>query len=187
MSVDILHFTGDEVADRYLAREPLALLIGMLLDQQVPMEWAFRSPSALRERLGGDLDARVIAATDPDDLVDVFSEKPALHRYPGSMAKRVHALCEYLVEEYDGSAERLWIDAASGADLSRRLRALPGFGEEKAKVFVAVLGKRLGIRPDGWEDYAADWPTVADADAPGAIERVREAKAAWKAGRKKGR
>lgn len=181
--VDILHFTGNEDADRYLAAEPLALLVGMLLDQQVPMERAFLAPFLLRERLGRDLDARGIAAMDPDELAATFSERPALHRFPGSMAKRVHALCEHLAEHHDARPEAVWEGAATGKELLGRLHALPGFGKEKARVFVAVLGKRLGFRPEGWEDEAADWPTVADADAPGAIERVREAKAAWKASR----
>jgi len=176
-----LHFTGDADADRFLAEEPLALLVGMLLDQQVPMEWAFRSPWVLRERLGGRLDASDIAASDPDDLVAVFSAKPALHRYPGSMAKRVHTLCTHLVEHHGGRAEAVWEGAPDGAALYDRVAALPGFGAQKARIFVAVLGRRLGVRPSGWERHAADWPSIADVDAPGALERVREAKAAWKA------
>lgn len=182
---DVLHFTGEPEADRFLAHDPLALLLGMLLDQQVPMEWAFKSPWLLRERLGADhLDAAEIASMDPDKLVELFSQKPALHRYPGSMAKRVHALCEYLVEHHRGSAEAVWKGATTGKALFDRLTALPGFGREKAMVFVAVLGRRVGVTPRGWEDYGADWPTIADADAPGAIERIREAKAAWKASKK---
>lgn len=189
---DVLHFTGDREADELLARDPLALLIGMLLDQQVPMEWAFKSPWLLRERLGpeflgnaGRLDAGRIAAMDPDELAAVFSQKPALHRYPGSMAKRVHTLCRHVEAEYGGRTEEIWTGAADGRDLLERLLALPGFGKEKARIFVAVLGRRLGVAPPGWEEVAADWPSVADADAPGAIERIREAKAAWKAAGKK--
>lgn len=181
---EALYFTGDEDADRFLAQSPLAVLIGMLLDQQVPMEWAFRSPSVLRERLGGDLEADRITATDPEKLVELFSEKPALHRFPGSMAKRVHALCEHLIEHYDGRAEAVWEGVEDARELLRRLQDLPGFGREKSRVFVAVLGRRLGVQPDGWEEVAADWPTVADADRPGAIEQIREAKAAWKASKK---
>jgi uncharacterized HhH-GPD family protein len=181
-SVDVLHFTDDPEANRYLARDPLALLMGMLLDQQVPMEWAFKSPYLLRQRLGGDgLDAAAIAALDPDELAATFSRKPALHRFPGSMAKRVHQLCQILVDEYGGDAARVWGDAASGEELYERVRGLPGFGEEKARVFMALLGKRLGVQPEGWDRWAADWPTIADVAAPADIATVREAKRARKA------
>lgn len=187
-TLDALHFTGDPDADKFLARDPLALVIGMLLDQQVPMEWAFRSPWVLRERLGTDhLDASEIAALGPDKLAEVFSEKPALHRYPGSMAKRTHALCEHLVEHHRGDPERVWKQATTGKELYERLLALPGYGKEKTKIFVAILGRFFGVEPEGWEDYQATWPSVADADAPGAIEKIREAKAAWKASGKKKR
>lgn len=180
--LDPLHFTGDPEADRYLAGDPLALLVGMLLDQQVPMERAFRAPHLLRERLGtGTLDAHAIVAMDPDQLVEVFAEKPALHRFPGNMARRVHQLCGALVDGYGGSAESVWRDAATGDELYQRVRSLPGFGDEKARVFVAVLGKRLGVHPPGWERYAADWPTIADVAGPDDIAKVREAKRARKA------
>jgi uncharacterized HhH-GPD family protein len=178
---ETLPFTGDPDADRYLAEEPLALLVGMLLDQQVPMEWAFRSPWVLRERLGGSLEAGRIAAMGEDDVIAVFAEKPALHRYPGSMAKRVRELCGTIAEEYGGDASRVWRDAADAKDLYQRLRGLPGFGDEKARIFVKVVGLRLGAAPPGWEEFAIERPSVADVDGPGAIEKVREAKAAWKA------
>ena len=183
---EILHFTPNVDANRYLATEPLALLLGMLLDQQVPMERAVLAPWDLRERLGGTIDAAAIAAMNPDDLVAVFSQRPALHRFPGSMAKRVHQLCQSLVEDYDGKAERLWDGVDDADELFKRLRALPGFGEEKSRIFVGLLGRRLGVRPQGWEAHAPDWPTIADVDSPGAIERVREAKRARKAALKKG-
>lgn len=177
--------TGDREADRLLEDDPLALLIGMLLDQQVPMEWAFKGPFTLRERLGGTLDAETIAAMDPDEVEELFRRKPALHRYPGSMAKRTHALCRYLVEEHDGDAAAVWEGASDGADLLRRVRALPGYGEEKAKILVAILGKRLGRAPTGWEEAASpfgdDTPrSVADVDSAESFERVR----AWKQARK---
>ncbi len=178
--VEMLHFTENEDANRLLAGDPLALLMGMMLDQQVPMEWAFKSPHDLRERLGGQLDAAAISAMDPEKLAEVFSKKPALHRFPGSMAKRVHALCEHLVEHYGGDAEAVWRDVDDAKELLKRLTDLPGFGKEKSRVFVAILGRRLGVTPEGWEKLAADWPSAADLDAPGAIERVREAKRAWK-------
>src|SRR5215472_6425193 len=124
-----LHLSQNPTADKLLSESPLALLIGMVLDQQVPLEWAFSGPLMLRERLGRPLDAAAIAAMDPDELVAVFSEKPAMHRYPGSMAKRVHELCRVLVDEYGGSAEKVWAKPESGSDLLNRVRALPGFGE----------------------------------------------------------
>jgi len=178
--------TGDPDADRLLVTDPLALLIGMLLDQQVPMEWAFRGPLTLRERLGGTLDASAIAAMPVDDLVAVFSAKPALHRFPGSMAKRTHALCGHLVDHYGGDAANVWRDAPNGAELYRRLAALPGYGAEKARIFLAILGKRFGVRPPGWEDAARPFSdstprSVADIDSPESLARVREWKRAQKA------
>ena len=176
----LIPVTGDPEADRLLAENPLALLIGMLLDQQVPMEWAFRGPFTLQQRLGG-LDATAIAAMSPDTLEAVFRAKPALHRFPGSMAKRTHALCQHLVDEYGGDAGAVWRGVTSGDELYARLVALPGFGPEKAKIFQALLAKRLEVRPDGWERAAApfsdDTPrSVADIDSPETLARVRD----WK-------
>ena len=181
-----LPLTGDDAADALLADDPLALLIGMLLDQQVPMEKAFRGPYDLKERLGGHLDAAEIAAADPDELASVFAQRPALHRFPGSMAARTQELCRHLVEHHGGRAEAVWSEAADGADLFARVRALPGFGEQKARIFVALLAKRLGVTPPGWEDAAGPygrrgWFSVADVDGPDALARVREHKRAMKA------
>ena len=178
-------FTGDPEADRLLATDGLALLIGMLLDQQVPMEWAFKGPLELKHRLGG-LRAVDIAAMDPEKVRDVFLAKPALHRYPASMGARVHALSAFIVERYDGEAERIWRDAASAEDLFARLRELPGYGEQKAKIFLAILGKRLGQAPAGWEALAGAYGepghrSIADVDGPGAIDKVRAFKQAMKA------
>ncbi|TMK66395.1 MAG: Fe-S cluster assembly protein HesB [Actinobacteria bacterium] len=178
--------TGDSAADELLAREPLALLIGMLLDQQVPMEWAFRGPLTLQERLGAPLDARRIAAMPEADVEAVFRAKPAMHRYPGSMAKRTHDLCRHIVDEYDGDTAAIWTGVDSGAELLRRVRALPGFGDEKARIFVALLAKRRGVRPPGWEDAAKPFSdavprSVADIDSPETLARVREWKRAQKA------
>jgi uncharacterized HhH-GPD family protein len=180
--------TGDPAADELLVNDPLALLIGMLLDQQVPMEWAFRGPATLRERLG-HLDCAAIAAMSPDALEAVFRDKPALHRYPGSMAKRTHALCVQIVEEYGGDAGRIWGDVPDAATLYERIRALPGYGEEKAKIFLAILGKRLQVAPSGWEQYAVPFSddnprSVADIDSPENLQRVREWKQARKAEKK---
>jgi uncharacterized HhH-GPD family protein len=178
-------FTGDAEADRLLATDGLALLIGMLLDQQVPMEWAFRGPLELRHRLGG-LSAADIAAMDPDTVVSVFCAKPALHRYPASMATRVHALCAFLVERYDGRAELIWQDVKDADELFARLRELPGYGEQKAKIFLAILAKRLGVAPEGWQQRAGAYGepghrSIADVDGPGAIDKVRAYKQAMKA------
>ena len=179
-------FTANDEADQLLTENPFALMLGMLLDQQVPMEWAFRGPFKLKERLGGTLDAGAIAAMPVDDLVAVFTEKPALHRFPGAMAKRTHALCSHLVEHYGGDAANVWKDAASGAELFGRLSDLPGYGTEKAKIFLAVLAKRLGVQPPGWEEAARPFSdatprSVADIDSPESLARVREWKRSQKA------
>lgn len=177
-------FTGDAAADALLTENPLALVLGMLLDQQVPMEWAFGAPALLAKRLDGTLAAAQIAAMDPAALEEVFRTKPALHRYPGSMAKRAHALCVYLVEHYDGNAANVWNDALTGDDLFDRVLALPGFGRDKARIFVGLLGKRLGVRPAGWADVAADWPSIADVDSYERVLEIREKKRAMKAAKK---
>ncbi len=183
---DSFFITGDPEADGLLGREPLALLLGMMLDQQVPMEWAFASPAKLAARLGGSLDAAVIAGMDPGALEAVFKEKPSLHRYPGSMARRAQELCRRLVEEYDGRAEGVWEGVTSGDELLDRLQGLPGFGPEKARIFVAVLAKRRGVRPPGWEEAAAPFSdgqrrSVADITSPETLQEVRAFKAAKKA------
>jgi uncharacterized HhH-GPD family protein len=185
MTTGTIPITGDDAANRLLVENPLALLIGMLLDQQVPMEWAFRGPLTLRTRLGS-LDAPTIAAMDPDDVEAVFRDKPALHRYPGSMAKRTHALCVHLVEHHGGDAAAVWSDGADAATVFARIRALPGYGPEKAKIFLAILGKRLGVAPPGWEALANPFSdeaprSVADVDSPESLQRVRAWKQAQKA------
>jgi uncharacterized HhH-GPD family protein len=183
-----LYITGDKAADGLLNEDGTALLIGMLLDQQVPMEWAFTGPATLRKRLG-HLDARKIAAMDVDDFVAVCAEKPAIHRYPGAMGARIHQVCTVLADEYDGKAANIWKDVDSGAELYRRLHALPGYGEEKAKIFVAILAKTQGVRPDGWQQAAGkfgdDVPrSVADIDGPESLAKVREWKKAQKAAKR---
>jgi uncharacterized HhH-GPD family protein len=176
-----LYFTPDPEANELLASDPLALLLGMLLDQQVTMEAAFRAPLVLRQRLGGTLDARAIAEMNPDDLDAVFRQRPALHRFPGAMAKRAQALCRHLVAHHDGRAEQLWADAGSGQELLARVEALPGFGTDKSRIFVGVLGKRLGVQPPGWEDVAANWASIADVDSFERVAEIREKKRAAKA------
>ena len=176
-----LFITGDGEADGLLNHDANALLIGMLLDQQVPLEWAFRGPHTLRARLG-HLDVARIAAMDEDELVAVACAPPAIHRFPAVMARRVQAVCRALDAEWGGRAETLWADAPDGRTLARRLRALPGFGPEKTKIFVALLAKRFGVRPPGWEGaagvFADDEPrTIADCNGPDGLAAVR----AWKA------
>ena len=186
MPVMRLPLTGDEAADRLLEEDSLALLIGMLLDQQVTMEKAFHSPYDLKERLGGRLDAAEIATMDPEKLKAVFAERPALHRFPGSMAGRTQELAQALVEHYDGRAERVWQTAKDGDELFANLKALPGFGDQKAKIFIALLGKRMDVRPQGWQNAAGFYAehgcySAADVDGPDSLAKVREYKRAAKA------
>jgi len=152
-----LHLSGDARADELLGEDPLALLIGMVLDQQIPLEWAFRGPAELVERLGlgVPIDAAQLAAMDPGRVVEAFSRRPSLHRYPASMAERVQALARIVADEYDGDATRIWKTAKDGTELRKRVKALPGFGEHKARIFVALLGKQLGVRPEGWVEAAS--------------------------------
>ena len=155
MAPPTLRLAQDPDADALLASNPLALLVGMLLDQQFPLEWAFRAPYRLAQRMErASLDADEIAAYDPEAFVKLMAGPPALHRYPASMAVRVQALCRHVAEQYGGDAAALWRTADSGQELLRRLRALSGFGEQKARIFVALLGKQLGVRPSGWREVA---------------------------------
>ena len=180
-----LYFTANAEANRLLAEEPLAVMLGMLLDQQVTMEWAFGAPLLLKRRLGADhLDAAAIAAMDPARLEAVFRDKPALHRYPASMAKRTYDLCRSLVEHYDGRAENVWEGVTSGEELLERVQALPGFGKDKSRIFVGLLGKRLGVQPAGWEQVAADWASIADVDSFERVGEIREKKRAAKAAKR---
>jgi uncharacterized HhH-GPD family protein len=176
-----LYFTGDPQADELLARDPLALLIGFALDQQVSVQKAFSSPLELKRRLGGTLDAAEIAGMDPGELEEIFRRKPALHRYPGSMAHRVQELCAVIASEYGGDAARVWTEASTAEELRHRLAALPGFGEMKVRSLLAVLVKRFGVRPPGWEDVLPRHPTLGDVDSPEALDEYQAKKRAYKA------
>lgn len=178
-------------ADELLGRSPLALLVGMLLDQQIPMEWAFTGPHTISERLGHDLTAEEIASYDPEAFAALLAEKPAVHRYPKSMAGRIQQLAAYLVEHYQGAPEKIWSDVTDGKELLNRLQDLPGYGKQKAQIFLALLGKQLGVQPAGWREAAGLYGeegshrSVADVTDAGSLERVRttkqEAKQAAKA------
>jgi uncharacterized HhH-GPD family protein len=175
---DRLHYTGNDEADELLAREPFALLVGFALDQQVPVQTAFSGPLKLKQRLG-TLDPGKIAATDPARLEEIFREKPAIHRFPGNMAKRVQDLAVVVVEDYGGDAERLWSEPADGTELRRRISALPGFGDMKIKALGAVLAKRFGV--EAARELDPGHPTLGDVDSPEALEEYQAKKRAYKA------
>jgi uncharacterized HhH-GPD family protein len=185
-----MYLATTEKANELLSRDPLALLIGMLLDQQIPMEKAFTSPEVLRERLGGALDAQTIAGFDTDALEAIFRQPPALHRFPAAMAKRVQSLAQILVERYDGSAAAVWADVESGDELVKRIGALPGFGDQKAKIFTALLGKQYEVRPPGWREAAGAYGaegalrSVADVVDSASLKQVRAFKQQMKAAAK---
>jgi uncharacterized HhH-GPD family protein len=178
---DHLPFTGDPDADRLIATDPLALLIGFALDQQVTVQKAFSGPLELQRRIGGSLDARTIATMDDERLDAAFRTPPALHRFPGNMAKRTRELCAAIASDYDGDAARIWAEAADAKDLYKRLIALPGIGEMKAGSIVALLGKRYGIKQAGWDEVIPDHPTLADVDSAEALAEYQAGKRARKA------
>ncbi|MCZ1075018.1 HhH-GPD-type base excision DNA repair protein [Rhodococcus sp. A5(2022)] len=182
-----LNLVGDADADALLAADPLALLIGMLLDQQVPMETAFAGPKKLADRLGG-LDVHRIAEADPDEFAAICAGPPAVHRFPGSMAKRIQALCAEIADRYDGDAAALWTSGdPDGREVLKRLKALPGYGDQKARIFLALLGKQIGVRPEGWREAAGEYGedgsrrSIADVVDAQTLQEVREFKKASKA------
>jgi uncharacterized HhH-GPD family protein len=187
--VTSIRIAQDAHADEVLSASSFALLVGMLLDQQYPMEHAFRGPAKILDRFGS-LDPAAVASADPEEFAALCSTPPAIHRFPGSMAARVQALATVVVEEYDGHAERLWEEAGSGKELLRRLQALPGYGKQKAQIFTALVGKQLGVRPDGWEQAAGDYAetgsyrSVADVVDGTSLEKVRSFKKEKKAAAK---
>lgn len=185
-----LQLVQDPEADALLESNPFALLVGMLLDQQYPMEAAFAGPKKIADRMGG-VDAREIAEYDAEKFAALCSTTPAVHRFPGSMAKRIQALAQLIVDRYDGDAAALWTSGdPDGAEVLRRLKALPGFGEQKAKIFLALLGKQYGVTPQGWREAAGDYGkagtymSIADVTDPGALEKVRSYKKQAKAAAK---
>lgn len=191
MSVSIC-LAQDPAADEILGKDPLALLIGMLLDQQQPMERAFAGPAKIAERLGDParLDVGRIAAMEPTEFAEIVARSPAVHRFPGSMAGRIQQLASAVLADYDGDAAKIWSGAESGAELKRRLLALPGFGEQKAKIFIALLGKQVGVTPDGWQEAAGDYGqagyrSVADVVDADSLVKVREFKQMQKKAAKK--
>jgi uncharacterized HhH-GPD family protein len=179
-TTDRLHYTGDDEADRLLATDPMALLIGFALDQQVPVQKAFSGPKVLRERLG-TLDPGELATMDAARLEAAAKGPPAIHRFPSAMATRIRELAAHIADSYDGDASRLWTDASDGADLRRRIAALPGFGEMKVNGLAAVLIKRLGVRPSGWEEALPKYPTLGDVDSAQSLVEYQAKKRAYKA------
>jgi uncharacterized HhH-GPD family protein len=171
----LLPWTEDDQANRLLAEDPNALLIGFALDQQVTVQKAFAGPFVLQQRLG-HLDPARIAAMQPDDLDAVFRDRPAIHRFPGAMAERVQSLCRDLAEHYDGDGSRVWTEATSGQDLARRIGSLPGFGDMKVRSLAATLIKQFGVKPPGWEQVLPSHPTLGDADTPEALASYQAAK-----------
>ena len=190
MSSRRIWLTGDPAADDLLTEDDNALLLGMVLDQQVAMEKAFAGPAVIAERMGGRLDVVAIAAMDEEEFVTLCSERPAVHRFPGAMGKRVRQVCQVLVADFDGEAANVWKDATTVADLRRALTALPGFGAEKAAIFTAVLAKQRGVRPPGWQEAAGaygedgSFRSVADVVDEESLAKVRETKRSVKAARK---
>ncbi len=176
-----LAWTDDKDAAKLLAKDPMALLVGFLLDQQVPMEWAFGAPEKLRQRLGGKLDARKIAAMDELALVEAFVSKPPLHRYPAAMARRTQKLARQIVEDYEGDPGRIWTTAADATEVSKRIAKLPGFSANKAGVIIGSLAKRLATPIPGWEKYSPSWFSLADVDSHAALLKYRDLKRAAKA------
>jgi uncharacterized HhH-GPD family protein len=180
-----IHITGDATADQVLTDDPFALLLGMLLDQQYPMEHAFRGPAKILERFG-TLDPAKVADADPEEFAALCATPPAVHRFPGSMATRIQAVAREVVEQYDGDTARLWTEASTGADLVKRVMALPGFGRQKAQIFAALVAKQLGVRPDGWEQAVGDYSLegyrsvadVVDADSLGRVRAYKKEKKA---------
>jgi uncharacterized HhH-GPD family protein len=176
-----IYFTDDEDANALLATDDFAMLVGLTLYQQVPVEKAFSGPFVLRDRLGGRLDSATIASMDPDELDEIFRERPALHRFPGSMAKRTQAVAAHVEDVYSGDVSGIWEDVAGSAELLERITQVPGFGDYKARVYAAVLARQFGIQPDGWEDNVPDWPNISEVIKSEDRDAMKLRKKEWKA------
>ncbi len=177
---DSLPYTDNQEANRLLAEDPFALLVGLVLYQQIPIEKAFEGPHVLKERLGGTLDAKTVANTDPDELEVIFKGPPAIHRFPANMAKRVQAVAEAIDADYGGDPTAIWAGVADAAELSERLQQLPGFGEYKARVYLGVLAKNFGVKPEGFEALLPTWPNVSEIESPADREDLKLRKKRWK-------
>jgi len=175
-----LPFSPDKAAQTLLAKNPIALTTGLVLYQQIPIEKAFIGPAVLQERLGKDLTAEAVAATDLDTLVEIFRETPAIHRFPANMAKRVHGTCTYVVEELDSDIPSLWKGVEDAATVIKSMKKLPGFGEYKARVYFGVVAKWWDVKPDGWQEVVPDWPSIVDLDTIEDIDELKARKKAWK-------
>ena len=180
MAPKTLPFTPDEAAQALLAAKPIALMTGLVLYQQIPVEKAFAGPAVLQERLGKELSAAAVAATDLDKLVEIFRETPAIHRFPANMAKRVHGTCTYVIEELDDDIPSLWSDADDAATVIRHMKKLPGFGDYKARVYFGVVSKWWDVKPAGWKDVVPDWPSIVDVDTLADLDDLKARKKAWK-------
>ena len=180
----LLPYTGEPDANALLEEDPFALLVGIVLYQQIPVETAFAGPYRLKERLGGELEPSLVAEIDPESLEAVFKEKPAIHRFPGNMAKRVQAVAQFVENEYDGDTSGIWLDVDDATVLMKRLKAMPGFGEYKARIYLAVLGRHFGVRPAGWEAYLPDWPNISEIESPDDRAALNLRKKEWKAAQK---
>lgn len=175
-----IHFTEAPEANELLANNDFALLVGMTLYQQIPVEKAFAGPAVLAERTGVTIDAHTIASMDPQALEDVFRETPAIHRFPANMAKRTQAVATYIVETYDGDVSGLWDDISDNKELLKRIKAMPGFGDYKARVYAAVLARHFGITPDGWDVKLPEWPNISEVTSDESRAEMKARKKAWK-------
>jgi uncharacterized HhH-GPD family protein len=181
---ELLPYTDDPAANALLEEDPFALLVGIVLYQQIPVETAFAGPCRLQQRLGGSLDPSAIAGLDPDSLEALFKEKPAIHRFPGNMAKRVQAVAQFVDAEYDGDTSSIWLDVDDATELVKRLKAMPGFGEYKARIYLAVLARRFDVQPSGWEAYLPDWPNISEIETSDDRADLKARKKEWKASQK---
>lgn len=180
MAPKVLPFTPDESAQALLAKKPIALMTGLVLYQQIPVEKAFAGPAVLQERLGKELTAAAVAGTDLDKLVELFRTTPAIHRFPANMAKRVHGTCTYVIEELDDDIPSLWTDAEDAGTVIKAMKKLPGFGDYKARVYFGVVSKWWDVKPTGWKDAVPDWPSIVDVDTIEDLDQLKARKKAWK-------